>query len=174
MVSIERNVCVRLRSILVIAGLLVTGCRRSPESTLWPPNVPRVQGSVPPSGWMTGCYIVEFDASGPYVHAAKPFVLSRTIASGVEGHQYYEVHEYGSGRRYGVWEAISPDSLRVQMPTGLGSVTVTIEHAENGVLKATYYIVGDVGPRPSDRFLARVRKADCSRAADSNPRDVSP
>lgn len=174
MVSIERSLWVRVRSIMLIGVLLVTGCRRHQESALWPPNVHRVQGSVPPADWMAGCYMVEFDASGPYVHAAKPFVLSRKIASGVEGHQYYEVHEYESGRRYGVWEAISPDSLRVQMPTSLGSVTVTIEHAENGVLKATYYIIGDVGPRPSDRFLARVRKTDCSQAADSNPRGATP
>jgi hypothetical protein len=123
---------------------------------------------------MPGCYTVEFHTSGPDAHIAKPFVLSPDIARGIERRQYYEVYEDSAGRHLGVWHPIGPNSLLVQMPARLGDATVTIERGNNGVLKASYYVVGDVGPRPSDRFSARVRKVDCSRASDSNPHSTKP
>src|ERR1043166_7255974 len=158
---------------LAIGALMIIGCHRNPESSLWPPNVARNQPTEPET-WMTGCYLVDFDTNGPAVRVARPFVLSPNLANVVEGHQYYEVDEDWRGQRFGVWRPMSPNSLRVQMPAGLGNVTVTIERENNGVLKGSYYLVGDVGPRPSDQFPARVRKVDFSPATDLNWHSANP
>jgi hypothetical protein len=170
MVSIEKKCLMKLfKAMLAIAALIVIGCRRGPEETLWPPNVPRE-----PSAWMPGCYTVEFDTSGPSGHV-KPVVLSPNLATGIERRQYYEVYDDIAGRHHlGVWQPINPNSLRIQMPATLGDATVTVERANNGILKATYYVVGDVGPRPSAQFLARVRKVECSPATESNPNGARP
>jgi|GEM_PF-1810092 len=171
MVSIEKKYLMKLfKGMLAIAALIVIGCRRDPEVMLWPPNVPRE-----PSPWMPGCYKVEFDTSSSSGRVAKPVVLSPNLATGIERRQYYEVYEDIAGRHHlGVWQPINPNSLRIQMPATLGDATVTVERANNGILTATYYVVGDVGPRPSAQFLARVRKVECSPATESSPHGTKP
>ena len=144
---------------LCAAVLLMAGCQQR-ELPQWAPNVERTD--IRPSEWMVGCFAIDPMTDGLRAAGARQQIeLTDRLARVAEGRQWYRVELGESHQKYGVWTAVAPSKIRVEVGSNwCGTLIYSLSPTNHGLV-GIYQEIGDVGPAPSPGVAVSLRRLPC-------------
>jgi len=140
-------------------AFLLASCQQR-ELPQWAPNVERTD--ITPSEWMVGCFAIDpMTDMLRAVRARQQIELTDRLARVADGRQWYRVEVGESHQKYGMWTAVAPSKIRVQVGSIDSGTLIYTLSPTNHALVGIYQVIGDVGPAPSPGVAVSLRRVPC-------------